>query len=98
MYYRRKGERIMFNEEEFFTYMEKRVGDLSDLMANGVLTILIMLGGYSLFMFRLESNLYFLAILGVPLLLRYPTRKWLFQYVSKMFTELLAIRESSIRS
>jgi hypothetical protein len=96
MYYRRKGERIMFNEEEFYGYMEKRLGDLAELMANGVLTILIMLGGYSLFMFRLESNLYFLAILGVPFLIRYPTRKWLFRYLSKMFLELLAIRESSI--
>lgn len=95
MYYRRKGERIMFNEEEFFIYMEKRVGDVADLMTNGVLTILIMLGGYSFFMFRLESSLYFLAILGVPFLLRYPTRRWLFRYVSKMFTELLAIREGA---
>ncbi len=96
MYYRRKGERIMFNEEEFFSYMEKRVGDVADIMSNGVLTILIMLGGYSVLMLRLESNLYFLAVLGVPFLLRYPIRKWLFKYVIKMFTELLAISEGAL--
>jgi hypothetical protein len=84
----RKGKKIILNEEELQEYMSVKLNELSGLASNMVMA-LTMTSLVVVFTFFKAGDMYFYAIILLPLVARWYVGGMLNKWLRKKFKEIL---------
>jgi len=84
----RKGKKVFMNGEELEEYMSAKLGELAGLASNMVMA-LIMTSLVVVFTFFKAGDMYFYAIILLPLAGRWYIGGWVNKWLRKKFKELL---------
>ena len=84
----RKGKKVFMNEEELQEYMSVKLNELTGLASNMVIA-LIMTSLVVVFTFLKAGDMYFYAIILLPLVGRWYVGGWINKWLRKKFKELL---------
>jgi hypothetical protein len=84
----RKGKKIILNEEELQEYMSVKLNELAGLASNMTIA-LIMTSLVVVFTFFKAGDMYFYAIILIPLVARWYVGGMLNKWLRKKFKEIL---------
>jgi hypothetical protein len=84
----RKGKKVLMNGEELQEYMSLKLNELTGLVSN-MATALIMTSLVIVFTFFKAGDMYFYAIILLPLAGRWFLGGWVNKWLRKKFEELL---------
>jgi hypothetical protein len=84
----RKGKKVFMNSEELQGYMSKKLNDLTGLISNLAIAV-IMTSLVVVFTFFRAGDIYFYAIILLPLVGRWYLGGWVNKWLRKKFKELL---------
>lgn len=84
----RKGKKVLMNWEELQEYMSLKLNELTGLVSNMAIA-LIMTSLVVVFTFFRAGDMYFYAIILLPLAGRWYLGKWVNKWLRKKFKELL---------
>jgi hypothetical protein len=84
----RKGKKVLMNWEELQEYMSLKLNELTGLVSNMAIALL-MTSLVVVFTFFRAGDIYFYAIILLPLAGRWYLGKWVNKWLRKKFKELL---------
>jgi hypothetical protein len=84
----RKGKKVLMNWEELQEYMSLKLNELTGLVSNMAIALL-MTSLVVVFTFFRAGDMYFYAIILLPLAGRWYLGKWINKWLRKKFKELL---------
>jgi hypothetical protein len=84
----RKGKKVLMNWEELQEYMSLKLNELTGLVSNMVIA-LIMTTLVVVFTFFKAGDMYFYALILLPLAGRWYLGRWVNKWLRKKFKELL---------
>jgi hypothetical protein len=84
----RKGKKVLMNWQELQEYMSLKLNELTGLVSNMVIA-LIMTSLVVVFTFFKAGDMYFYALILLPIAGRWYVGKWINKWLRKKFKELL---------
>ena len=84
----RKGKKVLMNEEELQEYMSRKINELAGLFSN-ITIALIMTSLLVVFNFLRAGDIYFYALILIPLLARWYIVGMVNKWLRKKFEALL---------
>jgi len=84
----RKGKKVLMNEEELQEYMSRKLNELAGLVSN-ITIALIMTSLLVVFNFLRAGDMYFYALILIPLVARWYIVGMVNKWLRKKFKELL---------
>jgi hypothetical protein len=84
----RKGKKVVMNGEELQEYMSKKLNELTGLVSNLAIA-LIMTSLVVVFTFFRAGDIYYYALILLPLVGRWFIGGWINKWLRKKFKELL---------
>ena len=84
----RKGKKVLMNEEELQEYMSRKINELAGLVSN-ITIALIMTSLLVVFNFLRAKDMYFYALILIPLVARWYIAGMVNKWLRKKFEALL---------
>ena len=85
-----KGSKILAEKDELLEYMDKKIRELGGLATN-VVTALIMVSMIVVLNFTTAADIYYYALILLPIVGRYYIGNMIIKWLQKQFKELLEI-------